>query len=399
MTEESLQNKKNLFFCFAGIFTIFASLYDRMKKATFIANIMLLSLLDIQAQQLFTVVIDPGHGGKDPGSVGAIAYEKNINLSVALLLGNLIEGNYEDVKVVFTRKTDIFLPLDERANIANRNKADLFISIHANSVKRSAPSGAETFTLGLANSEENLEIAMRENGVILMEDDYLVKYEGFDPNSSESYIIFELQQSRYLEQSVSFASEIQKSFERANRDNRGVKQAGFLVLRKTSMASVLIELGFLSNRSEERFLASKEGQKELALSVYRAFSNYKYDYDRKSGSMNGRTIEVVALNPNKTETVTNNKTDDTPKTTATQPRKGEIVYKVQILTADKQLSLKDKRFKGYDEISYYVEKGVYKYTYGSTTDYSTIMSMYRKAAKDFKGAFVISVKDGKRIYQ
>ena len=369
-----------------------------MMKLTFIANILLLSLLDIQAQQLFTVVIDPGHGGKDPGSVGTIVQEKNINLSVALLLGNLIEGNHDNVKVVYTRKTDVFLPLDERANIANRNKADLFISVHVNSVKRSAPSGAETFTLGLASLEENLEIAMRENGVILMEDDYLRKYEGFDPNSSESYIIFELQQSRHLEQSVSLASEIQKSFVRSNRGNRGVKQAGFLVLRKTSMPSVLIELGFLSNRAEERFLASKEGQKEMAISVYQAFTNYKYDYDRKSASMNGRTIEIVAQNTN-TTTVTNDRYEEKSETKATPPRQDEIVYKVQILTADKQLSLKDKRLKGYDEISYYVEKGVYKYTYGSTTDYSKIMGMYRKAAKDFKGAFIIKVKNGKRINQ
>jgi len=366
-----------------------------MKKLTFIANILLLSLLDIQAQQMFTVVIDPGHGGKDPGSIGAIVYEKNINLSVAQLLGNLIEGNHEEVNVIYTRKTDIFLPLDERANIANRNKADLFISIHVNSVKRNAPSGAETFTLGLASSEENLEVAMRENGVILMEDDYLRKYEGFDPNSSESYIIFELMQSRHLEQSVSLASEIQKSFVRSNRGNRGVKQAGFLVLRKTSMPSVLIELGFLSNRIEERYLASKEGQKEMAQSIYRAFANYKYDFDRKSGSMNGRTIEIVSQQIN--TPVTNN--INKPKTTAKPPRVDEIIYKVQILTADKELSLKDKRLKGYDEISFYVEKGVYKYTYGATTDYSKILGMYREAAKDFKGAFIIKVKDGKRIYQ
>ena len=373
------------------------ALYNEMKKLIFIAIVLLLSLLNIQAQQMFTVVIDPGHGGKDPGSVGTMVYEKNINLAVALMLGILIEGNHNDVNVIYTRKTDVFLPLDERANIANRNKADLFISIHTNSVRRSNASGAETFTLGLASSEENLEIAMRENSVILMEDDYLRKYEGFDPNSSESYIIFELQQSRYLEQSISLASEIQKSFVQANRGNRGVKQAGFLVLRKTSTASVLIELGFLSNRTEERFLASKEGQKELAQSIYKAFANFKYDYDRKLGSINGRQVETVARNTN--TIVTTDVVDNKPEIIATPQRQGEIIYKVQILTADKELSLKDKRFKGYDEISFYVEKGVFKYTYGATTDYAKIQSLHRKAAKDFKGAFIIRVKDGIRLYQ
>ena len=362
-----------------------------MKKLTFIATILLLSLLNIQAQQTFTVVIDPGHGGRDPGSVGSIIYEKNINLAVSLLLGNLIEQNFNDVKVIYTRKTDVFLALDARANIANRNKADLFISIHVNSVNRSAPSGAETFTLGLASSKENLEIAMRENSVILMEDDYLLTYDGFDPNSSESYIIFELQQSRHLEQSIWLASEIQKSFVQSNRGNRGVKQAGFLVLRKTSMPSVLIELGFLSNRVEEKFLASKEGQKELAESIFQAFSSYKYDYDRKLGGINPRPVDITAQN---TESADVNNKPETSKVVIPQH---DIIYMVQILTADKKLSFKDKRFKEYDELSFYIEKGVYNYTYGSTTDYSTIMNMYRIAVKDFKGAFIIKTKDGKRI--
>ena len=365
-----------------------------MKKFINIATAVLLSLLNIQAQQLFTVVIDPGHGGKDPGCVGAVAYEKTINLAVALQLGNLIEQNHADVKVIYTRKTDIFIPLDERANIANRNKAELFISIHVNSVRRGNASGAETYTLGLANSEENLEVAMRENAVILMEDDYLRKYEGFDPSSTESYIIFELMQSRHLEQSILFASEIQKSFVNADRRNRGVRQAGFLVLRKTGMPSILTELGFISNRTEERYMASKEGQKELAQSIYQAFSNYKKDYDRKIGIMADMPVETtVIVNP--VPAITNNDVKiNTP------PDNSEvIIYKVQILTSDRKLPEKDRRLKGYDEISYYVENGIYKYTYGSTSDYSKIMTMHRKAAKDFKGAFIIRTKNGKRIYQ
>ena len=367
-----------------------------MKKISFIV-FFLLSLSNFWAQQTFTLVIDPGHGGKDPGCIGTIAREKTINLSVALQLGNLIEENHPNVNVVYTRKTDVFIPLDERANIANRYKADLFISIHVNSVRRGNASGTETYTLGLSKSDENLEVAMRENSVILMEDDYLLTYEGFDPMSTESYIMFELIQSRHFEQSVSFASEIQKSYVRAKRGNRGVRQAGLLVLRKTSMASVLTELGFLSNRNEERYLASKEGQSDLAFAIFQAFSNYKNDYDRKLGIMNDPTVETIVQNRLTNTRHTNDGEKYEPASTSFS--QDEVIYKVQILTSDKELSVKDKRFKGYNEISCYVEKGVYKYTYGATTDYSKILNMYRKAAKDFKGAFIIKTKNGQRLYK
>lgn len=375
-----------------------------MRRYLYIITFLLFSLLYTQAQQTFTVVIDPGHGGKDPGCVGSISKEKSINLAVALQLGNLIEQNYRDVKVIYTRKTDVFIALDERANIANRNKADLFISIHVNSVKRGSASGTETYTIGLGNSNENLDVAMRENSVILMEDDYLKKYEGFDPKSTESYIIFEFIQNKHMEQSVSLASEIQKSFVRSKRENRGVKQAGLLVLRKTSMPSVLIELGFISNRDEERFMASKEGQTSLAQSIYKAFSNYKNDYDRKLGTMKDKPVVETIIQYTAENTTTNLENTANKKTTPSSNKnknknnKDGILYKVQILTSDKKISEKDKRFKGYDEISFYVEKGIYKYTYGSTSDYRTILNMHKKASKDFKGAFIIRMKDGKRIY-
>ena len=370
-----------------------------MKKFIFIATTLLLGLFNIHAQQRFTVVIDPGHGGRDPGCVGAIAHEKNINLAVATLLGNLIEQNHSDVRVIYTRKTDIFIPLDERANIANRNKADLFISIHVNSVKRGNASGTETFTLGLAASDENLEVAMRENAVILMEDDYLWKYEGFDPNSTESYIAFELMQSKHLEQSISFASEIQKSFVNASRGNRGVKQAGFLVLRKTSMPSILTELGFISDRTEERYMVSQEGQTELAQAIYRAFSNFKKDYDRKMGNMAGIAIEPPTAAPPTAAVRAETRVESANNATIASAsyRDDVIIYKVQILTSDKKLSESDKRFKGYKGIEHYVDKGIYKYTYGATSDYAAIMKMYRTASKDFKGAFIIKTKNGKRI--
>jgi N-acetylmuramoyl-L-alanine amidase len=372
-----------------------------MKKYTCIVITLFLSLLEVQAQKSFTVVIDPGHGGKDPGCVGAISKEKAINLSVALKLGALIEQYHPDVQVVYTRRTDVFIPLDERANMANKYKADLFISIHTNSARRGNASGTETFTLGLANSDENLDVAMRENSVILMEDDYFQKYEGFDPQSTESYIIFEFMQNKHMEQSVLLASEIQKSFVESKRGNRGVRQAGLLVLRKTGMPSVLVELGFISNRTEERFMASNEGQKLLAQSVYGAFDRYKKDYTRKSGNMAGKPVvtlppETIAENslPDKEETTGT----DTSSPATTEMTAGEIIYKVQILTSDKKLSAQDKRFKGYNDISFYMDKGIYKYTYGSTSDYKKILSLQKKAAKDFKGAFIITMKDGNRVY-
>lgn len=237
----------------------------------------------------FVVVIDAGHGGKDPGARGKIINEKSINLSVALKLGKLISGEHPDVKIVYTRKTDKFVELDERAEIANRNKADLFISIHTNSVAKGKQArGTETYTLGLARTEENLAVAMRENSVILLEDDYQQKYEGFDPNSTESYIIFEFIQNKHMQQSIDFASEIQACFASTKREDRGVRQAGFLVLRKTSMPGVLIEVGFISNKDEERYLASESGQQQLAKAILKAFNRYKRAYDARQAASPGK---------------------------------------------------------------------------------------------------------------
>ncbi len=230
--------------------------------------------LNIQA---YTLVIDPGHGGKDPGAIGRISKEKNINLAVALAFGQMVKKNYPGIKVVYTRKTDTFVQLDERANIANRAKADLFISIHVNSTSaKSGPQGTETYTLGMHRAAENLEVAKRENAVITLENNYAEKYEGFDPNSSESYIIFELMQDQNMEKSVSLAQKIQKQFRTtAKRIDKGVHQAGFLVLRATSMPSVLVELGYINNRSDEAYLNTKAGVNNLAKSLYNAFVAYK----------------------------------------------------------------------------------------------------------------------------
>lgn len=234
----------------------------------------------------FVVVIDPGHGGHDPGAIGRRGKEKNINLNVALKVGQLIQNNCNDVKVIYTRKTDVFIPLDRRAQIANNAKADLFISIHTNSIARGRTvRGAETYTLGLHRTEENLEVAKKENSVILIEDNYEQRYAGFNPNSSESYIIFEFVQDKNMEKSVKLATLIQKQFKNtAKRIDKGVHQAGFLVLRATSMPSVLVELGYISTPDEEQYLLSDAGTTALSNSIYKAFLNYKREHDAPSAA-------------------------------------------------------------------------------------------------------------------
>lgn len=359
-----------------------------------------LFLPELQAKEKsFTIVIDPGHGGKDPGAIGQTTKEKTINLDVALALGKMIESKHPDTKVVYTRKTDRFIELDERANIANRNKADLFMSIHVNAVKTRSVNGAETFTLGLARTQENLEVAMRENSAILLEDDYLQKYEGFDPKSSESYIIFEFMQNKHMEQSVDFASTIQKEFVKERRGNRGVKQGGLLVLRKTSMPAVLVELGFISNREEERFMTSAAGQRKLAGALYSAFVRYKNGYDRKRGLLSVGDAQPVAVSENVEVVAAETAAETKNSTTANRatPKKGSTVYKIQILASDKKLPTNSRELKGYKNTDFFKERGLYKYTYGETTDFNEIRALRRKVAKDFKDAFIIEFKDGVKV--
>ena len=268
----------------------------------------------------FVVVIDPGHGGHDPGAVGKISKEKNINLNVALKLGNMIKKNCDDVKVIYTRSKDVFIPLDRRAEIANNAKADLFISIHTNALANNrVAKGASTWTLGLAKSDANLAVAQRENSVILYESDYKTRYAGFNPNSAESYIIFEFMQDKYMEQSVHLASLVQKQFRHTcKRVDRGVHQAGFLVLKASAMPSILVELGFISTPEEERYLNTEAGTSTLAKGIYHAFLTYKREQEiRLTGA--SRTIipeedtetpeTVIAAVPKQE----NNKTNPTTK--------------------------------------------------------------------------------------
>jgi len=357
------------------------------RNGYLIGLLVLLFLLSpvYAADKIFTVVIDPGHGGKDPGAVGSRASEKTINLAVALKLGALITANHKDVNVIYTRKTDVFVDLMERAEIANRNKADLFISIHTNSAEnKSSVQGTETFTLGLAETAMNLEVAKRENAAILMEDNYLQRYGGFDPNTTESYIIFEFLQNQYMEHSVIFASEIQKAFATSKRVNRGVSQSGFLVLKYTSMPSAYVELGFISNKDEEKYLRSAEGQNQLARSIYNAFKSYLNKFGAKQTASTSGSTSTPAVQPTTSISTNNNNSA------------GQIVYKVQILSTDKQLPANSPSLKGY-KADWYKDGNLYKYTYGESTELKTIQQIQKQVSKDFKDAFIIRMRDGKRL--
>lgn len=268
-----------------------------------------------------TVVIDAGHGGHDTGCLGSSSKEKVIALNVALRLGKMISERYPDIKVVYTRKTDVFVELHERANIANKHESDLFICIHCNSGNKAAY-GVETFVMGLHKTDDNLSVSKRENASVLLEKDYKTKYDGYDPNSPESHIIFNLYQNVYMEKSLTFASKVQANFEEyANRYNRGVKQAGFLVLYKTAMPSVLIETGFLTNANDEKYLLSDKGQEQTATAIYNAFKEYKVDMeegDAQPGSTQTKSSEatnttVIEANQNEVKATTSNKNTDTVK--------------------------------------------------------------------------------------
>ncbi len=363
----------------------------------------------------FVVVIDAGHGGHDPGAVGKISKEKNINLNVALKLGKQIQKNCSDVKVVYTRTRDVFIPLNRRAEIANDAKADLFISIHTNALANNRTAkGASTWTLGLAKSDANLEVAKRENSVILYESDYKTRYAGFNPNSAESYIIFEFMQDKYMSQSVHLASLIQKQFRHTcQRVDRGVHQAGFLVLKASAMPSILVELGFISTPEEERYLNTEAGITSLSNGIFRAFLNYKREQEIR---LNGSSQTIIPEDTPEPEVETIADSDTTPlkdeintrqenkqisipaeKAVVNQTERTAPVFKIQVLTSSRPLAKNDKRLKGLKDVDYYKEGGIYKYTYGSSTDYNKVLRTKRTIAAQFKDAFIIAFKNGEKI--
>lgn len=424
-----------------------------MKKILLVLTVLFLVACSTiyAADDRFVVVIDAGHGGKDGGAVRGTYKEKEINLAVALALGKLIDSNMKDVKVVYTRKTDVFVDLYKRADIANKSKANLFISIHTNSTaaKVTSASGADTYILGLAKSEENLAVAKRENSVILLEDNYTKRYEGFDPNSPESNIIFEFMTDKYMEQSLQFASNVQSGFSGvARRVDRGVLQAGFLVLRESGMPSVLIELGFINNPTEAKYLTSTAGQKSMASAIFSGLQKYKKEFDKKQGksyskaepvrsddrisvedtnkaksnnrpkyiSKNTDVSEFNVANvskkpatqqqPKRTESSSNKVTPT--KETKTPPKvnnntskpvvsTGAIEYRVQFLTGGAKYATNSPRFKGLSPVTFYKEGTTYKYTYGSATTESEALKLQKEVRAKFKDAFVIKLKNNVRI--
>ena len=357
-------------------------------KRRIVATIMLVFTLAVAlaAKKGFTLVIDAGHGGHDAGALGTFSKEKNINLNVALAFGRLVENNCPGVNVIYTRKTDVFIPLHQRADIANRNKADLFISIHTNALPKGAKAmGLETYTLGMHRASDNFDVAKRENSVILIEKDYKQHYEGFDPSSSESYIMFEFLQDKNMAQSVELAKMVQKrTCAAAARPNKGVKQAGFLVLRETSMPSCLIELGFISTPSEEQFLNSDEGIANMGRGIYQAFCDYLAKYDKSF---------TVPFNPEVSETKEENKEQPQPE----EVKDEAPMFKVQILTSNVKLKSGSRQLKGRDDADFYKDGNIYKYTVGASTNYNEIYRLRKQLLDQFPEAFIIAFKGGQRM--
>ena len=347
--------------------------------------IVLTSLVNInpifaQESDQFVVVLDAGHGGNDPGNLGNGYKEKSIALNIVLAVGKELE-KITDIKVIYTRKTDVFLELHERAAIANNADADLFVSVHCNSFTNQAH-GTETFVLGLHANERNFEVAKKENEVIFLEENYDVHYEGFDPNSPESLIGLTLMQEEYLDQSIQLAQLVENNFiNDLKRKSRGVKQAGFWVLHNTYMPSVLIETGFLTYKNEGAYLNSNKGQKDMATAIQNAILDYKKTLDQNIGEYVLSPDEGFTLDLNEPEQIINN-----------------VVFKVQIAASSKKLEPKSYNFKGLSDISREKEGDLYKYFYGYTSDYSKVKQLKVHAKnKGYNTCYIVAFKDGNKI--
>ena len=351
----------------------------------------------------FLVCLDAGHGGHDAGAVGRSASnrEKDINLAITLKVGQLLKLNCPDVRVLYTRDRDVFVKLDERANIANKAKADLFVSIHTNAIERNAarqPMGVQSYTLTLRTAATNLEVEKRENSVIQFEADGEQKYSFMNPNSPESEIMFELMQDRDMKESVNFAKLAQEEMVKSGgRKDMGVLQANLAVLRLTYMPSVLLEVGFISTPAEERFLMSDEGRTVMAQCIYNAISRYKTMH---TGRMSKLEKINVPIEQEEVESVETAQERDTliKHSDAVAPVAADAapVFKIQILTSKKNLIPGSTHFKGLESDSF-KEGDVYKYTYGSTTDYKEILKLKRQIAEDFPDAFIVAFKDGVKM--
>ncbi len=361
-----------------------------------------------------TVVIDAGHGGRDPGALGSKSKEKDIALAIALKVGNFINENLPDVTVIYTRDTDVFLPLNERAEIANKNHADLFISIHCNASPSSRAIGSETFIMGLHKTAANLEVAKKENAAILYEDDYKETYDGYDPNSSESHIIFSLYQNAHLNQSIEFASKVQYQFrERVRRIDRGVKQAPFLVLWRVTMPAILVEVGFLDNKKEEEFLISKSGQDYIASAIFRAFRDYKVQQDEMvTDRIIGDTISKhifaddedidssdINTNENDNIEIVDTETENEDKNSVAKTSDtDQIFFSVQFAAATEKKDLNSPEFENLQDINYYFHDGLYKYTVGKEKDLqNAVLIQGQMQEAGYTDAFVVAFYNNERI--
>lgn len=370
---------------------------NRIKLLGFLLILFSVNSILAQSNSKFKVVLDAGHGGKDLGANYYGFLEKNIALAVALKVGKQLE-KYPDIQVIYTRKTDVFVELIERARIANRANANMFLSIHCNAAPKGQAFGTETFVMGLTKNASNLEVAKKENAVITLESDYKMKYEGYDPKSPESVIGITLLQEEYLDQSITIATKIQNEYtNKLERKNRGVKQGPFLVLNQTAMPSVLTELGFLSYKPEGEYLNSEKGQDELAKGIADAILSYKKEYY-------GSSAQIVDEKPEKTSAEIpvvqeTTKVKDEPKVVENKAvdAKG-VVFKVQISASGKKLELAPKNFKGLDPTSFIEENGLYKYYYGQTSNYDDAKQNLAEAkSKGYESAFIVPFKNGKKI--
>ena len=391
------------------------------RRILYIITLLWLGLATaMAADKKFTLVIDAGHGGKDGGACANGAKEKNINLSVALAFGKYVEQNCSDVKVLYTRKTDVFVPLHGRADFANKNKADIFISIHTNSVERGTTiRGLETYTMGMRRSDEKRSAAMRENEVILIENDYKQHYDGFDPKSPESYIIFDMINESNMAESVELAQLIQKNVcATAGRPNKGVKQDAFLVLRETSMPACLIELGYITTPAEATYLTNRTNVDAMARGIYQAFVAYKNKRTQTASPTQPAqptqptqpTQPVENAQPQQ-QTQTQQQTQPEQQTQTEQPANqqpvnqqpaaeeddSQPVFKVQILASDKQLATNDRQLKGLSGVDCYKEGRLWKYTVGASTNYQEIYQLRKDVLNKFPQAFIIAFKNGERV--
>ena len=365
-----------------------------LRNLRFALLFLLLTLNTAQAvaqkggKKTFTVVIDAGHGGVDPGALGKKSQEKHINFTVSNMLGEMIKKAYPEVKVIYTRTTDVKIPLARRADIANKANANLFISIHSNASTNKSANGCQTFTLGAGIDAEAKAAAMYENEVILTEDNFEETYKGFDPRSSESYIIFELMRSHDMELSVKLAEMVQKGMlGNTTLNDRGVSAAGFLVLHRTVMPSILIELGFITNSKDEGIIASKEGQAKLAKGIFNGFAEY---YELYGKSKEEKESKSTAAKQGGTDKGKEAKAESNAKNS------GKPVFKIQIMAADSKLASDDKRFKGL-KTGYYKEGGIYKYTHGESEDYNKILQLKKQISDKFADAFIVAFLNGEKI--